>query len=57
MKKILLVDEITSSGETLRLGLASIRDQGPQEILNQEKMHLLNRLWKITLDKVDETML
>lgn len=31
-KKILLVDEITSSGETLRLGLAAIRDQGPDEI-------------------------
>ncbi|MFO8174762.1 MAG: phosphoribosyltransferase family protein [Longimicrobiales bacterium] len=31
-KKILLVDEITSSGETLRLGLASIRDQGPEEV-------------------------
>ncbi|THB70668.1 MAG: hypothetical protein D6E12_02445 [Desulfovibrio sp.] len=30
---------------------------GPQEIANHEKMHLLNRLWKITLDKVDETML
>jgi len=31
-KKVLLVDEITSSGETLRLGLASIRDLGPQEV-------------------------
>jgi len=31
-KKVLLVDEITSSGETLRLGLASIRDLGPREV-------------------------
>ena len=31
-KKILLVDEITSSGDTLRLGLASIRDRGPSEV-------------------------
>ncbi len=31
-KKILLVDEITSSGETLRMGLASIRDRGPSEV-------------------------
>jgi hypoxanthine phosphoribosyltransferase len=31
-KKVLLVDEITSSGETLRMGLASIRDLGPKEV-------------------------
>jgi len=31
-KKVLLVDEITSSGETLRLGLASVRDLGPLEV-------------------------
>jgi len=31
-KKVLLVDEITSSGETLRLGLASVRDLGPKEV-------------------------
>lgn len=31
-KKVLLVDEITSSGETLRLGLASIRDLSPLEV-------------------------
>lgn len=31
-KKILLVDEITSSGETLRMGLASLRDRNPSEI-------------------------
>lgn len=31
-KKVLLVDEITSSGETLRMGLASIRDLNPQEV-------------------------
>jgi len=30
--KVLLVDEITSSGETLRLGLAAIRDLGPEEV-------------------------
>ena len=30
---------------------------GPEEIQGGEKSHLLNRLWKITLDKVDETML
>jgi hypoxanthine phosphoribosyltransferase len=30
--KVLLVDEITSSGETLRLGLAAIRDLGPKEV-------------------------
>jgi hypoxanthine phosphoribosyltransferase len=31
-KKVLLVDEITSSGDTLRLGLASIRDRNPTEV-------------------------
>jgi hypoxanthine phosphoribosyltransferase len=31
-KKVLLVDEITSSGETLRLGLAAIRDRNPAEV-------------------------
>lgn len=31
-KKVLLVDEITSSGDTLRLGLAAVRDTGPREI-------------------------
>jgi hypoxanthine phosphoribosyltransferase len=31
-KKILLVDETTSSGETLRLALAAIRDRGPAEV-------------------------
>jgi len=31
-KRVLLVDEITSSGETLRLGLASIRDKDADEI-------------------------
>jgi hypoxanthine phosphoribosyltransferase len=31
-KNVLLVDEITSSGETLRMGLASIRDLGPSEV-------------------------
>jgi hypoxanthine phosphoribosyltransferase len=31
-KRVLLVDEITSSGETLRLGLASIRDLSPKEV-------------------------
>ena len=31
-KRILLVDEITSSGDTLRLGLASVRDRNPEQI-------------------------
>ena len=31
-KKILLVDEITSSGDTMRLGLAAVRDRGPAEV-------------------------
>lgn len=31
-KRILLVDEITSSGETLRMGLASIRDQDAEVV-------------------------
>ena len=30
--KVLLVDEITSSGETLRLGLTAIRDLAPKEV-------------------------
>ena len=32
-KKILLVDEITSSGETLRLALAAIRDRNPSQVM------------------------
>jgi uncharacterized protein len=31
-KRVLLVDEIASSGETLRLGLAAVRDVGPREV-------------------------
>jgi hypoxanthine phosphoribosyltransferase len=31
-QRILLVDEITSSGDTMRLGLASVRDRGPAEV-------------------------
>ena len=31
-KKILLVDEITSSGDTLRMALAAIRDRNPAEV-------------------------
>ncbi len=31
-KRVLLVDEITSSGDTLRLGLAALRDVGAKEI-------------------------
>jgi len=31
-QRILLVDEITSSGDTMRLGLASVRDRNPGEI-------------------------
>jgi hypoxanthine phosphoribosyltransferase len=31
-KKILLVDEITSSGDTMRMGLAAVRDRNPAEV-------------------------
>ncbi len=31
-KRVLLVDEITTSGETLRLALAAVRDVGPSEV-------------------------
>lgn len=31
-KRVLLVDEIATSGDTLRLGLAAIRDIGPTEV-------------------------
>jgi hypoxanthine phosphoribosyltransferase len=31
-QKILLVDEITSSGDTLRMGLAAVRDRDPAEV-------------------------
>lgn len=31
-KRVLLVDEITTSGDTFRLGLAALRDVGPSEI-------------------------
>lgn len=31
-KRILLVDEITSSGETLRMALAAVRDRSPAEV-------------------------
>ena len=31
-RRVLLVDEITTSGETLRLGLAAVRDVGPTEV-------------------------
>jgi hypoxanthine phosphoribosyltransferase len=31
-KKVLLVDEIASSGDTLRLGLAAVRDVRPKEV-------------------------
>ncbi|GAB7078984.1 DVU0524 family FlgM-associated protein [Megalodesulfovibrio paquesii] len=30
---------------------------GPREVAPHEKVQILNRLWQITLDKVDETML
>lgn len=30
---------------------------GPKEVTPQEKMQIMNSLWKLTLDKVDETML
>lgn len=31
--------------------------EGPQEILPEEKMRIMRRLWEITLDNVDDTML
>ena len=31
-RRVLLVDEITTSGETLRMGLAAVRDVGPREL-------------------------
>jgi len=31
-KRVLIVDEITSSGDTLRLALAAVRDQHPAEV-------------------------
>lgn len=31
-RRVLLVDEITTSGQTLRLGLAAVRDVGPAEV-------------------------
>ncbi|MGI9628398.1 MAG: phosphoribosyltransferase [Longimicrobiales bacterium] len=31
-KRVLIVDEITTSGETLRLALAAVRDTGPAEV-------------------------
>lgn len=31
-KRVILVDEVTTSGETFRLGLAALRDVGPAEI-------------------------
>lgn len=30
---------------------------GPREVAPHEKMQIMNRLWQLTLDKVDETML
>ena len=30
---------------------------GPEEVAPQEKMQIMNHLWKLTLDKVNETML
>ncbi|HZD03681.1 MAG TPA: phosphoribosyltransferase family protein [Longimicrobiales bacterium] len=31
-RRVLLVDEIATSGDTLRLGLAAVRDTGPDEV-------------------------
>jgi len=31
-RRVLLVDEIATSGDTLRLGLAAVRDMGPTEV-------------------------
>ncbi len=32
-------------------------EAGPEKIEAEEKLHILDRLWSITLDKVDRTML
>ncbi|WP_461210507.1 DVU0524 family FlgM-associated protein [Desulfocurvus sp. DL9XJH121] len=34
-----------------------IEDQGPVEVTGPEKQTLFNRLWEVTLEKVNETML
>ncbi len=39
------------------LEIFKVTAQGPEEVTAQEKLLILNKLWKITLDKVDETML
>lgn len=31
--------------------------EGPQEVIPDEKLRIMRRLWEITLDNVDETML
>lgn len=66
-----LVSEIKNqleeeTGENLRfayplvdqdLQIFRVTDEGPTEVSSNERMSLLQRLWEITLDKVDETML
>lgn len=66
-----LVSEIKNqleeeTGENLRfayplvdqdLQIFRVTDEGPTEVSPNERMSLLQRLWEITLDKVDETML
>jgi hypothetical protein len=47
--------EYPVSAQELRV-LKETKD-GPLEVGPDEKMEVLNRLWKITLDTVDETML
>lgn len=39
------------------LEIFKVTEHGPEEVTAQEKLLILNKLWKITLDKVDETML
>ncbi len=39
------------------LEIFKVTGKGPEEVTAQEKLLILNKLWKITLDKVDETML
>lgn len=49
-----LFDYPLDGGEVLILRQT---EEGPQEVDPEEKMHILRRLWEITLDRVDGTML
>lgn len=49
-----LFDYPLDGGEVQILRLTT---EGPQEILPDEKMRIMRRLWEITLNNVDDTML